>query len=157
MTLEQLANTAEFLVLAIVAVTLVFLTTRIRQNITYRSALGVAFAAAFILVWINLAVGIIGEPDNPFNLMYVGVLAVGIIGSIIARFRPHGMAHALFVTALAHALVVGIVLIASLGVPGRPGLGVILILNGFFIAMWVGSAWLFRKAARDQVLVGEES
>jgi hypothetical protein len=49
----------------------------------------------------NLAVGVIGTEDDPANLMYVGVLAVGIIGAIIARFRPHGMARTLFATALA--------------------------------------------------------
>jgi hypothetical protein len=35
--------------------------------------------------------------------MYIGVLAVGIIGAIIARLRPRGMARALFATALAQA------------------------------------------------------
>jgi hypothetical protein len=71
----------------------------------YRSIVGVALAAAFLLVWVNLAVGIIGTEDYLANVMYVGVLAVGIIGAIIARFRPHGMARALFATALAQALV----------------------------------------------------
>ena len=47
-------------------------------NIANRFAVGVALAAAFLLVWINFAVGIIGEPDEGANLMYIGVLAVGI-------------------------------------------------------------------------------
>jgi hypothetical protein len=53
----------------------------------------------------NLAVGIIGSEDNPANLMYGGVLAVGIIGAIIARFEPHGMARALVATTLATSAV----------------------------------------------------
>ena len=117
MTLEQLANVAEFLGLLIVAVTLVFPTVRVRRSTTYRSAVGLALAAPFLLVWINLAVGIIGEPDDPANLMYIGVLAVGIIGAIIARFQPRGMAGALFAMALAQALVAVITLIAGLGSP----------------------------------------
>ena len=28
--------------------------------------------------------------------MYFGVLAVGIVGALLARFQPHGMARALF-------------------------------------------------------------
>jgi hypothetical protein len=56
------------------------------DNRAYRAAVGVAIAAAFILVWMNLAVGIIGSEDNPANLMYGGVLAIGIIGAVIARF-----------------------------------------------------------------------
>jgi hypothetical protein len=81
------------------------LAARMTGNSAYRAAVGVAVAAAFILVWMNLAVGIIGTEDNPANLMYGGVLAVGIIGALIARFQPDGMARALFATALAQALV----------------------------------------------------
>ena len=122
------------------------LAARMTGNIAYRAAVGVALAAAFILVWMNLAVGIIGTEDNPANLMYGGVLAVGIIGAIIARFQPHGMARALVATALAQALVAVIALIA--------GLGFILLLTGLFGVLWLGSAWLFRKAAREQTPAG---
>ena len=87
------------------------LATRMTGNTAYRAAIGLALAAALILVWMNLAVGLIGTEDNPANLMYGGVLAVGIIGAIIARFRPHGMARAFFATALAQALVPVIALI----------------------------------------------
>ena len=77
----------------------------------YRSAVGVALAAALILV----TVGVLGPNDeHPADLMYIGVLAVGIIGAIIARFQPHGMARALFATALAQMLVPVIALIAGM-------------------------------------------
>ena len=112
----------------------------------YRSVVGVALAAAFVLVWLNLAVGVIGTEDDLANVMYVGVLAVGIIGAIIARFQPPGMARALFATALAQALVAVIALIA--------GLGYTLILTGFVVALWFTSARLFRKAAREQTPAG---
>ena len=69
----------------------------------YRFAAGVALAAAFVLAWLSLGVGVIGKDGDPANLMYFGVLAVGIIGAVIARFRPHGMARALLATALAPA------------------------------------------------------
>ena len=118
-------------------------------NSAYRFAFGVALAAAFILVWLTGAVDIIGSEDNNANVMYFGVLAVGIIGAIIARFRPHGMARALFATALAQALVAVIALIIGLGSPwSPPGVLGTLILNGFFVGLFVGSAWLFREAAR---------
>ena len=64
-------------------------------SVAYRAAAGVALAAAFLLVWLNLAVGIIGDEDNPANAMYIGVLAVGVVGALLARFRPRGMARAL--------------------------------------------------------------
>ncbi|MDH3216094.1 MAG: hypothetical protein OEN01_07355 [Candidatus Krumholzibacteria bacterium] len=124
------------------------LVARKAGNIAHRVAIGLAVATALILVWMNLAVGLIGSEENPANLMYIGVLAVGIIGAIIARFRPHGMARALFATALAQALVPVIALIiwkpqvASV-VPLSGMLGV----NAFFVMLFVGSALLFRRAS----------
>jgi hypothetical protein len=106
------------------------LAARMTGNSAYRAAVGVALAAAFILVWGNLAVGIIGSEDNPANLMYGGVLAVGIIGALIARFQPDGMARALFATALAQMVVAVITLIAGWGSTGD-----IVMLTGFFAAL----------------------
>ena len=78
-------------------------------TIAYRAAVGVACATGFVLVWINAAVGIIG--DGPVNLLYLGVLAVGFVGAVIARFQPRGMALALFATAVAQMLVPVIALV----------------------------------------------
>ena len=122
------------------------LAARATSNTAYRAAVGVGLAAAFVLVWMSLAVGIIGSEGEPANLMYGGVLAVGIIGAIIARFQPHGMARALVATALAQALVAAIAVIAGLGHPWSGALE-LAILNGFFVALFLGSAWLFRRAA----------
>ena len=118
------------------------LVARKAGSIAYRAAVGVALAAALLLVWMNLAVGIIGSEDNPANLMYIGVLAVVIIGALIAHFRPQGMARALFATALAQALVAVIALIAEKDL----AVFQLLMVNGFFVALWVGSALLFRRA-----------
>ena len=111
---------------------------------TYRAALGVALATAFALVWVNAAVGILGSEDNDANLMFAGVLAVAAIGALIARLRPEGMARALLATALAHALVGAIALIARLGSTEDA-----LVLTAFFVALWLTSAHLFRRAARQ--------
>jgi hypothetical protein len=125
------------------------LAARRAGNLAHRVAVGVALAATLILIWLNLAVGLIGTEGDRANLMYVGVLAVGIIGAVIARFQPHGMARALFATALAQALVVVIALVYGLGSPVSGPLE-ILALNGLFVALFVGSASLFRYAAREQ-------
>lgn len=123
-------------------------------NFAYKAAVGIALAAAFILVWATGAVGVIGSEDNPANLMYIGVLAVGIIGAIVARFRPHGMARVLFAMAFVQALVAVIAVIAGLGATTLNGPGEILIINGFFVALFVGSGLLFRYAARGQTPAG---
>jgi len=118
------------------------ITVIITQNLTrglnvYRIAIGVAVVTALLLVWLTLAVGT--EDDNSGGLMYLGVIVLGI-GAITARFQPQGMVRALFATALAQALVAVIAMIAW----GQ--YFEFLILNGFFIALWVGSALLFRRA-----------
>jgi hypothetical protein len=109
------------------------------STVAYRAAVVVAVATILLLVWMNGAVGT--EDDNSGGLMYFGVLVVGI-GAIIARFQPQGMARALFAAALAQALVAVIAVIAW------EQYFEILILNGFFVALWVGSALLFRRAAQ---------
>ncbi len=100
-----------------------------------------------------LGVGL-GREGDPADLMYIGVLAVGSIGAIIARFQPHGMARALLATALAQALVAVIGLIAGMHQAPYSSVGEILSYNGFFVALFLGSAWLFRSAAREQTPAG---
>jgi len=123
------------------------LAARRTGNTAYRSGVGVALAAAFILVWMNGAVGIIGNEGNDANAMFAGVLAVGVVGALIARFRAQGMARALVATALAQALVAVIALAAGQGSAGPAWPWDILVLTGFFAALWLLSACLFRRAA----------
>jgi hypothetical protein len=128
------------------------LAARNAGNVAHRAAVGVAVLAVFLLVWLSLAVGIIGVEGDPADLMYIGVVAVLIIGAIIARFQPHGMARALFATALAQALVVVLALIAGKQHSPISSVFEIVGLNGMFIALFLGSAWLFRYSAREQPL-----
>lgn len=115
----------------------------------YRLALGAAGASAFILLWLAAGVGIIGADGDRANMMYLGVLAVGIIGALIARFKPLGMARTLVAMAVAHGVVGLIALVAQLGQPYSGPLE-ILGLTGFFILLFAGSAWLFLQAARGR-------
>jgi len=126
------------------------LVARKAGNIAYRAAVGVALAAAFLLVWGNAAVGI---TDSDADLMFLWVPAVGIIGAIIARFQPRGMARAMFATALAQALVAVIALIAGI-VPAYNSAFEVLGITGFYVALFVGSALLFRHAARGRTPAG---
>lgn len=113
----------------------------------YRFAVGIALAAVALLVWLSLGVGIIGADGDPANVMYFGVVATGIAGALLARLEPRGMARALFAMALAQACVAAIALIAGLGLP-YSGPAEILLLNAFFVGLFVASAWLFRRCAR---------
>jgi len=119
------------------------------EKSAYRLAAGVAVVTSLILIWLSLGVGIIGRDGDPANMMYFGVLVVGIIGALVARFRPLGMARALLFMAVAQTSVALIALVAGLGEPWSGPLE-LTALNGFFVAMFLGSAWLFRRAARGR-------
>ncbi len=144
---DNLAQTGALLIGVGVVVEL---TSRKTGAAAYRAAVGLALGSALLLGWVNGAVGIIGSEDNPANLMYGGVLVVGAIGAIIARFKAEGMARVLFATALAQTLVAVIALVGRLGFPYSGPLE-ILSINGFFVALFVGSAVLFSKAARGRL------
>lgn len=120
------------------------LIARRSPGFAYRAAVGLALAAAFLLVWINGAVGIIG--DGPVNVLYLAVPLVGVVGAVIARLEPHGMSRALFATAVAMAVVPVVALI--LGTPDfSPGVIAVFVLNSVFVGLFVGSALLFRRAS----------
>jgi len=115
----------------------------------YRAAVGVAVVTAVLLLWVNGAVGIIG--DGPVNLMYFGLPAIGIAGAFVASLEPRGMARVLFVMALAQMLVPVIALVIW-NPPFDPGVLPVFVLNGVFAALWLTSAALFRRATpRAQV------
>lgn len=116
---------------------------------SYRIAAFTTAAAAFILIWLSLGVGIIGKDGDPANIMYFGVLAVGIVGALLARFRPLGMARALAAMALAQTLVAALAIGTGLGQPWSGPLE-LLLLNGFFVAVFIAAAFLFRRAAASQ-------
>ncbi len=120
-------------------------------NVAYRAAIGLAVATALFLVWMNLAVGLIGSEGNPANLIYVGVLAVGIIGVIVARLRPQGMARALFATALAQALAPVVALIIwKPQVASVESFAGVFAVNALFVVLFVSSAMLFRRVGATE-------
>lgn len=117
------------------------LAVRMSPSRAYRGGVGVALAAAFLLTWINLAVGIIGNEDNPFNLLYFAVMAVAALGAVAARFRAGGMAVAMALAAVAQIAVAVVALAGGFGFTGP--------ITVFFGGLWLASAWLFRKAERE--------
>jgi hypothetical protein len=114
----------------------------------YRLGIAIALVSTGLLVWLSLGVGIIGQDGDPANAMYLGVLAVGVVGAAIARIRPRGMARTLVAMAVAQAVVAAIALIARLGLPWSGPLEIVL-LNAIFVALFCGSAWSFSRAADE--------
>lgn len=122
------------------------------KNNSYRAAVGISVMTALIIIWANLAVGIIGSDDNPANWMFVGVLVIGIIGAIVSRLQSSGMSLVLFSMAFANTLVAVIALVA---VPNllNSRLMETLIPNSLFIFLWITAALLFRNASKRRETV----
>ncbi len=120
------------------------------NNSAYKIATGVAVVTAVLLMWVNLAVGIIGSEDNPANALYLGVLAAGLFGTIISQLKPSGMAKTLFVAAVLQMLVpvIAIVTINPAITSDPPGIVGVLTLNSFFAMLWTSSGILFQKASK---------
>lgn len=127
------------------------LSTQKSGNIIYRIATGFALFTGLFLIWVNMAVGIIGTEDNPINLLYFGVIFVGIVGALMARFESKGLALTMYALALAQALVAAIALIGGFYQSPPSTIFHIIGVNGFFIMLFVISALLFRYAEQQKI------
>ena len=145
LTAEVAWDLGDFIVFAAVllcACGVMELGARMNDHLAYRAGIAVAAATGFLVIWVNLAVGILGSEHDPANLMFDGVLLVPVLGALAARFRARGMAWTLAATAAAQAVTAGIAVALGYGYEA--------LLIGVFIALWTGSALLFRWAALAQ-------
>lgn len=125
------------------------LLTRYAPNFIYRAAIASAIGSTFLLIWVNLAVGLIGSGPNPGNLMYLGVLAIIIIGTYLARFTPRGMERVMLATSGSLVLLAIVALLMNM--QHYPGSSVkeIILVNAFFGALFAISGLLFRYLALE--------
>ena len=124
------------------------LVTRLSDNLAYRFAATIAVGAAFMLVWVNLAVGFLGGEDNFANLMFLGVILVAAVGTLAVRARAEHMAQVMLVTAAAQVLAGFVGYAAGWASPGGQGVYEATMGTMLFAGLWLLSAFLFAKAAR---------
>lgn len=117
------------------------LIVRKSASLFYRGGAVMAVVAAFLTIWVNGAVGMIGSEGNPYNLLFGGVLLLALGGAILARFEAAGMARAMVVAAIAQAA------LAAFGWSADP-LGAKC--SMVFAGPWLLAAALFLAAARDR-------
>jgi hypothetical protein len=118
-------------------------------RVPYLIGAGLALATAFVQVWINLAVGIVGEPDNPVNQGFYGVVVAAAACAFTARLRADGMARAMLGAAgVQAALALAVATAPSTARIEPMGAAGVLTLSAVFIAGWLASAALFRRSAR---------
>jgi len=119
------------------------------RNSPYRIAFILGLAGLFFLSWVNGAVGIIGSEDYTANLLYIAVFATGLIGSLLVRFKPRGMAFTLLAMATVQVLIPFFALSVwpAKGSWGEVGVVGVIIANFIFALMFIVSAWLFWRAS----------
>jgi hypothetical protein len=107
----------------------------------YKAGVALALVAGFALGWSNMVHVV--DSENPANLMYFSVLAVGVVGAWLARLEARGLARTLF--AMAATLVLIAVLLPS-GAPLYLARNMV-ILHGVFVALFTASGLLFWQAS----------
>jgi hypothetical protein len=123
---------------------------RYATTIIGKVATGLAISTTFLMVWANLAVGLIGAGPHLGNLLYTAVVVVVIFGLYLSRFKPHGLERTMFGAALTLVFIAVIALVA--GMQHYPGSSVVEIIgvNGFFALLFIISGLLFRHASLEQ-------
>ena len=107
---------------------------------SYKAGVAVALAAGFALGWSNMVH--VADSGNPANLVYYSVLALGVVGALLARLEARGLARTLFAMAAMLALIA--VMLPSGASPylaRNMAIG-----HGVFVAMFIASGLLFRRA-----------
>ncbi len=117
------------------------LAVRLSANGAYRAGAFVTLLGLLALTWVNLAVGIIGDEDNPMNLLLLLLPLTAATGALLVRFRVGAMGHILQVMALIQA---------GIGVAAWSSGHNILPFTLVMLLWWMLAAALFAKAARDQ-------
>lgn len=140
-------SVSDFIIVgALLFVTGVLLVLVLRQSahIAYRAAMGLAIGATFLMIWANLAVGLIGSGPNPGNLMYIGVIAVLLIGIYLSRFSVPALERVMFATAFSLVLLAIIALLANMHHYPGSSMTEIIGVNLFFAASYIVAGLLLR-------------
>lgn len=109
---------------------------RLSGNLAYRAGAFLGIGAALVLVWANLAVGLVGSEGNAANLWFMAVPVVGLIMAAVGRFAAQGLVRAMLAMVVAQ-------IVAGVAVGGTvEAIAITLVWS----AAWLACAWLFRRA-----------
>jgi hypothetical protein len=141
-----------WVIFSLVSLGLTFVASK-ANGMTYKAGGAVAILTAFLLIWINAAVGFIGDGDlfDSPNGLYVAVVLFGIMGAVWSRLEARRMSQALYATALALALVpvVSYLVWPPSVISWSPGVLPVFILNSCFVMAFVVSGLLFASASKQ--------
>ena len=107
---------------------------------SYKAGVGVALVAGFALGWSNMVH--VSESENPANLVYYSVLAVGGVGAWLARLEARGLARTLFAMAVTLAVIAVVLPSGAPPYHARNAIG-----HGVYVVLFTASGLLFRRAS----------
>jgi len=109
----------------------------------YRAGAAVALVASFLSVWTTIV------RDDGNGMGFFMVIMAAVVGAFAAWFRPAGMARTMLGAAIMQALGALAIATAPSTASLPDGVSRAWLAGGFFTAMWLISAILFRAAAKD--------
>lgn len=117
-------------------------------NTFYKAAVGIAVLTTFAIIYVNLAVGIIGEGNNT-SACYFLTVPVGFLGLALSRLKPKGLSWTAFAMAAVVLLVPTIALLLNDPyIQEEPGPLKVFVLSGCLAVAYAVAGALFRKAAK---------
>lgn len=124
--------------------------SRQEGSLLYKVAVGWTILSTLLLIWANLAVGLVGSGPNAVNLMYIAVVAIVVVGGAVTRFKAVGLDRVTLAGA-ATLLLVAVIALAS-GVAQKTGASweEVILVNVFFAALFASSSLLFRTVVVRQ-------
>lgn len=122
------------------------LLNRLSPNWVYRIAVTIALGTTFLMIWANLAVGLIGSGSNAGNIMYAVIVLVMIIGVGISRFSAAGMERTMYAMVSTLIVLTGIALLSGMNrYPGSSSIEIVSV-GAFFAALFFLAGLLFHAA-----------
>lgn len=124
------------------------LALRACASLMFRAAAALTLGTTFLLIWVNAAVGIIGDSANAANLLYGLIVAIVVLTTIASGFAPVAMSRATAAAAVVQGMITIAAVLTGWGEPASSPVELVAI-NGFFIVLWLSAMLLFRPAAAE--------
>jgi len=124
-----------------------WIATRSARSLWHHTAVIIAAGGALLMLWMQLAVGLVGDGDHPINHAMGLVLVVSAIGALLSRFRASGMRTTLLVAAGTQMVLgaLGFILLPAMYFSD------IFLVTAFFSGLWTASAFLFHLACLKEL------
>lgn len=122
------------------------------KRIPYRLGWIMAILGAFLLLWVNGAVGLIGNEDQEANVLYGAVLIIILIGATLSRFTSMGMSMTMFLAAGIQMIVpiVALMIWPPSEISWAPSVFGVFLISAFFAFLFFLSGLLFNRSYRQE-------